>query len=144
MPHFTLLPQVKNNLVAIISSLCVAISSIFYAGWRDARTELHRNIRVAGFEVLKNLGELQMVVDYAHYQQDRQLGNPITGWGRVLLVKDLTQVMPEPVPQSAEKLFQIWQAEWENVPDSEESVKHVTDAIAVTRKAVLEVLRKLE
>jgi hypothetical protein len=53
-----------------------------HAGWRDNSIEEHRNIRVAGFEVLKNLGELQLVVDYARYQKDRQLGNPTTGWGR--------------------------------------------------------------
>lgn len=97
-----------------------------HAGWRDNSIEEHRNIRVAGFEVLKNLGELQLVVDYARYQKDRQLGNPTTGWGRVLLVRDLAQVMPKPAPQAAERVFQIWQAEWENVPDSEESVKRMT------------------
>lgn len=102
--------QVKNKLVALIS-LCVAIFSVFYAGWRDNSIEERRNIRVAGFEVLKNLGELQMVVDHAHYQKDRQLGNPITGWGRVLLIRDLSWVMPVPAPHAAERVFQIWQAE---------------------------------
>lgn len=135
--------QLRQHMVALIS-LCVAMFSVFYAGWRDNRIEEHRNIRVAGFEVLKNLGELQMVVDYAHYQKDRQLGNPITGWGRVLLIRDLSQVMPGPAPQSADKVFQIWQMEWENVSDSEESVKRVSDEISAARKTVLEVLRKLE
>ncbi|MGH8727259.1 MAG: hypothetical protein ACREV9_03660 [Burkholderiales bacterium] len=138
-----LLPQIRNNLVALIS-LCIAIFSVFYAGWRDNRIEEHRNIRVAGFEVLKNLGELQMVVDYAHYQKDRQLGNPITGWGRVLLVRDLAQVMPDPAPQAAERVFQSWQNEWESVADDEAAAKRVSDEIAGARKIVLEVLATLE
>jgi hypothetical protein len=29
--------------------------------------------------MLKNLWELQLAVDYAHYQKNQQLGNPITG-----------------------------------------------------------------
>jgi hypothetical protein len=52
--------------------------------------------------------------------------------------------MPDPAPKSAWKLFQTWQMEWENVPDSEESAKRVSDGIAEARKSVLEVLRKLE
>lgn len=90
-----------------------------HAGWRDNSIEEHRNIRVAGFEVLKNLGELQLVVDYALSERPapRQSDHRL---GRVLLVRDLAQVMPKPAPQAAERVFQIWQAEWENVPDSEE------------------------
>lgn len=135
--------QIRNNLVAIIS-LCVALSSIFYAGWRDHKTDHHRNIRVAGFEILKNLGELQTVVDYAHYEKDRQLGNPITGWGRVMLIRDLAQIMPPPVPEAAERVFQTWQTQWESVSDDEAAVQRVTGEITAARKAVLEVLRKLK
>lgn len=93
---------------------------------------------------MKNLGELQMVMDHAHHQKDRQLGNSITGWGRVLLIRDLSRVRPVPAPHAAERVFQIWQAEWENVPDSEESAKRMSDEIGAVRKTMLEVLAMLE
>ena len=77
----TLIQQIRNNLVAIIS-LVVAISSLSYNTWRNELTEENYSIRVAGFETLKSLGELQIIVDYGHYEQ-----NP--GWGRGLLISDL-------------------------------------------------------
>jgi hypothetical protein len=77
-----------------------------YNTWSHERTETNRSVRVAAFEVLKNLGELQLVVDYLHNQKDQNLGNPITGWGRVLLIKDLSAVIPEPAPREAERLFE--------------------------------------
>lgn len=134
--------QLKAHSVALIS-LIVALGGLGYNSWRDAVVEENRNVRIAGFEVLKNLGELQMVTDYAHYQKDRALGNPITGWGRVLLIRDLSRVIPGSAPASAEKLSQTWQESWEQLEDDEASVKRVTDDIAVTRKAVLDALQLL-
>ena len=75
----TVIQQIRNNLVAIIS-LVVAISSLSYNTWRNELTEENRNIRVAGFETLKSLGELQTIVDFGHYEQHPELGSPIEGW----------------------------------------------------------------
>ena len=47
--------QLKNNLIAIVS-LSIAVSSLFYAVWRNDRSEVNRNIRAAAFEVLGNVG----------------------------------------------------------------------------------------
>ncbi len=59
-----------------IISLFVALSGLTYNTWRDKIIEENRSVRIASFEVLKNLWELQLVVDYAHYQKNQQLGNP--------------------------------------------------------------------
>lgn len=134
--------QLKAHSVALIS-LIVALGGVAYNSWRDAVVEENRNVRIAGFEVLKNLGELQMVTDYAHYQKDRSLGNPITGWGRVLLIRDLSRVIPGPARVSAEKLSETWQENWEQLEDDETSVQRISEDIAVTRKAVLEALQLL-
>ena len=50
----TVIQQIRNNLVAIIS-LVVAISSLSYNTWRNELTEENRNIRFAGFEVINSL-----------------------------------------------------------------------------------------
>ena len=92
--------QLKRHVVAICS-LAVALLRLGYNTWSHERTETNRSVRVAAFEVLKNLGELQLVVDYLHYQKDQNLGNPITGWGRVLLIKDLSPIIPEPARSRA-------------------------------------------
>ncbi|HSS47114.1 MAG TPA: hypothetical protein VLL03_06860 [Burkholderiales bacterium] len=139
----TISQQLHSNLVAIIS-LVVALSGLFYNNWREKVIEENRSIRIASFEVLKNLGELQLVVDYAHYQKNKQLGNPITGWGRVLLIKDLAQVIPDPVTKTTEELYRVWGAEFEKIESDEKSVERVTQAINTTRQSVLQALSQLK
>jgi len=58
--------------------------------------------------VLKTLGELQVVVDYTYYRKDRSQGDATMGWRRVQCIKDLTQIVPSPGPEDAERLLQAW------------------------------------
>src|SRR5262245_5330197 len=81
MPE-SLRQQMRVNAVALIS-LAVALSSLAYNTWRNERTERNRSVRVAAFEVLKDLGELQVIVNFAYFSKDEKLGNPMAGWGRV-------------------------------------------------------------
>jgi hypothetical protein len=134
--------QLRANAVALIS-LVVALSSLGYNTWRNEQTEENRSTRVAAFEVLKNLGELQLVVNFAFFAKDKQLGHPMAGWGRVALISDLSQVLPAPAPQDAERLHQVWQANWERIADDEASVDRITAEIDRTREAIREILRQL-
>jgi hypothetical protein len=134
--------QLRANAVALIS-LVVALSSLGYNTWRNEKTEENRSIRVAGFEVLKHLGELQLVVNFAFFAKEKQLGHPMAGWGRVALISDLSQVLPAPAPQRAEQLHRVWQANWEQIADDEASVDRITAEIDRTREAIREILRRL-
>ena len=62
LPPKTFSHQLKANAVAIIS-LFVALGGLSYNTWRDKIIEENRSVRIASFEVLKNLWELQLVVD---------------------------------------------------------------------------------
>ena len=95
--------QLKTNLVAIIS-LVVALTALGYTTWRNERTEYNRNVRVAAFETLKQLGEAQIIVEYAHFQKNRQLGDPLQGWGRMIYIRDLAKLLPASAPADAERL----------------------------------------
>jgi len=139
----TVIQQIRNNLVAIIS-LVVAISSLSYNTWRNELTEENRNIRFAGFETLKALGELQTIVDFGHYEKNTELGSPIEGWGRVLLVRDLADIIKGPVPDKAQKLFDTWQANWEGIGIDKLKVEHITADIAETRQSVQRVINALD
>lgn len=59
MDDATIRLQLKTNLVALIS-LVVALTALGYTPWRNERTEYNRNVRVAAFETLKQLGEAQI------------------------------------------------------------------------------------
>jgi hypothetical protein len=138
----TLQQQLRNNAVALIS-LAVAFTALGYNTWRNEQTEQNRNVRVAAFEVLKHLGELQLVVNLAYFAKDAQLGHPMSGWGRVAMISDLSQVLPSPAPQRAEELHRVWQANWQGISENEDSVNRITAEIDQTREAIREVLRRL-
>jgi len=76
----TIRQQLQANAVALIS-LVVALGSLGYNTWRNELTEESRSVRLAAFEVLKNQGELQVIVNFAFFAKNDQL-QPFTGCRR--------------------------------------------------------------
>ena len=72
-------------------------------------------MRLAAFRVLEELGELQEVVLYRAYFAPSDPGDGeegrlrVRGYGSVLLIRDLMNVMPELGPGEAQKLEALWQ-----------------------------------
>ena len=139
----TLRQQVRDNAVALIS-LVVALGSLAYNTWRNERTEHNRNVRTAAFEVLSKLAELERVVFLAQYDRDVAGGNPRTGWTYVLVIGDLSAVVPAPVPAQAQELQRVWGGNWEGLgKDDETAVNRIDDAIKKLRDTTLGTLRSL-
>ena len=135
--------QLRNNAVALIS-LVVALSSLGYNTWRNERTEHNRNIRAAAFEILTKLGEFERVVFLAQYDHDTGGGSPRIGWTDVLVIRDLSQVMPGPIPSHAARLQKVWGEDWEGLGKKDEgAVNRIDDAIVNLREATLDTLRSL-
>ena len=136
--------QVRRNAVALIS-LVVAVSSLSYNTWRNEKTEANRNHRVAAFEILLKLSELQQVVFHHHYDKDTlDRGNPRLGWSYVLTVRDLSRVLPPPLPESSEALVQIWSSNWEELETDSGNVETILAGIESTRTDTLHLLESLE
>lgn len=134
--------QIHRNLLAILS-LFIAIIALTYNGWRQELTEDNRNLRLAAFELVKQLGELQLIVDYAHYDKDPERGNPITGWGHVALIEDLSAVLPAPLPEKSIHLKQAWAENWQGLGNDDKSVETITSAIRAMREEVRRQLAEL-
>lgn len=115
--------QVNNNLVALIS-LVLAITSLSYNTWRNETSEMQRNWRDASFQILTELGELNQIILMRRYfsnldgtqglssdQVDSipQPENWVRGWGSVTMMRDLSAVMPKPLPEQGQQLFDYWQ-----------------------------------
>jgi hypothetical protein len=130
--------QLKSNVVAIIS-LIVAITALGYNTWRNEHSEKNRNIRVAAFELLKELGELQIVVNNAVYVKSKN-ENPLDGWEQIAMIGDLAELIPPPVPQTAKHLIEVWKEERPKVKSDETSADKISHEIDVTRQVVLKVL----
>ncbi len=136
--------QIHNNIIAIIS-LTVAISALSYNTWRNEKTEKNRNIRPAAFEVLKELGQLQLVVNNAHYIIGHSESiNPILGWGHISLISDLGQILPPPIPAKVDELFRVWGDNWQKIRTDEASVDRITHEIDDSRTIILNQLKRLK
>ena len=135
--------QLRSNSVALIS-LVVALRSLGYNTWRNERTEHNRNIRTATFELLTKLAEFERVVFLAQYDHDAHGGSPRTGWTYVLVIRDLSALVPAPVPARAEELQQAWADNWEALgKDDEIAVNHIDEAIGRLRASSLTTLMAL-
>jgi hypothetical protein len=143
MKTISITTQISNHLIAIIS-LTVAIIALSYNTWRNEHTEKNRNIRTAAFEVLKDLGDLQVVINYSHYQSNKELGNTYLGWGYIALINDLGQLLPQPIPEKVKILTYNWGVNWGKIKTDEVATEMISNDVDKTRESVLEVLRKLK
>lgn len=135
--------QLRSNLVALIS-LVVAVSALGYSTWRNERTEANRNLRAAGFELLTEIGSLQQVVFYAHYNPDDARGDARMGWADVLTIRDLAALMPADVGEDAAALHGAWQSGFGGLSSSDEDHRRIDAAIDRLRQSTLAALRRLD
>lgn len=135
--------QVKENLLAIIG-LVVAVITLLYITWSDMRTEENRTNRVAAFEILKNLGELQGIVNASFFSPENQMANPMLGWGHIAVISDLSTLMPEPIPETSKALVETWKNDWKQLKKEETSVQAITLEIDKNREAILQLLQHLK
>jgi hypothetical protein len=134
--------QFHDNLVAIIS-LVIALSAVGYNTWRNERTERNRNIRVAGIELLTEIGSLQQIIFYAHFTEGDQRGDPRMGWADVLTINDLATLMPAAVVHDAVELKTVWEADSAGLMEDDEAYRRIDVAIDGLRQTTLESLRAL-
>ena len=147
--------QLRRNSVALIS-LVIAVTSLTYTGWRNETSEHQRSVRLAAFRVLEELGELQETVLYRAYFAPADLSGTergqlrVSGYGHVLLIRDLMNVMPDPGPGQAVQLEKLW-AEQVNAlsagANSEAALaasEILSAAIDESRQAVGDILAQLE
>lgn len=135
--------QVRSNAVALIS-LVVALTALGYSTWRNELTERNRNLREAGFELLSEIGSLQQVVFYAHFNRGDTRGDPRMGWADVLTIADLAALMPPEVSRDAETLRATWQSGWTGLGSSDADHRRIDEAIDALRQTTLATLRTLD
>ena len=134
--------QIRANIVAIVSVI-VALTGMAYNTYRNEKTEINHNVRAAAFETLKNLGEAQIVVEYAHFKKDRRLGDPTQGWARLSYIRDLAQVLPAPGPAEADGLLAAWRDNIDTLENDKNSMIKITDEIQRLRLTTIDILNGL-
>lgn len=139
----SLAKQLRENAVAL-TSLTLVVIGLAYNTWRNEQTEFNDNIRAAGFEILVTLGELERVVFHNHYDRDEERGSPRAGWAYVLTIRDMGQLSLEGAKRESEKLFEVWQDNWEGLGTDDGAVQAISDQVDALRAAVLAELAGLE
>jgi len=135
--------QLRDNLVAI-TSLVVALSALGYNTWRNEQTERNRNVRVAGIEILREIGSFQQVVFYARFVgNDDPRGELRMGWVDVATIGDLAVVMPPDVARDAAALRAVWEEDAASFVDDEAAFARIDDALERLRRSTVESLRGL-
>ena len=134
--------QIRDNLIALVS-VVIALSALGYNTWRNERTERNRNVRVAGIEMLREIGSLQQIIFYAHYADGDQRGDPRMGWADVLTLNDLAALMPADVMRDAASLRATWEADAEGLIEHDEAFARIDGAIDTLRQTTLAELRAL-
>jgi hypothetical protein len=135
--------QLRRNSLAMIS-LLVALMALGYNTWRNELTEHNRNIRFAGFEMLLHASELRRISYLAHYDRDNTEGNPRAGWVKVMIIRDLSMIMPPSLQAGANELHGIWEREWQGLGSDDESIESIELALDAVRTGILETLEELE
>lgn len=135
--------ELRRNALALIS-LLVALTALGYNTWRNERTEHNRNIRFAGFEMLLHASELRRISYIAHYDRDQVRGNPRNGWVKVMVISDLSMIMPVPLQASAGSLHATWEREWQGLGSNDTSIVAIETALDDVRGGILDTLESLE
>lgn len=121
-------------------SVMIAVLTLIYSTWRFEVTERNQNLRVAGFVVLYNLGELQLIVNQSYSKGS----DPIQGWGRVALISDLSMLLSPSVQTSTHALLDTWKQEVGDLGQSDAAAQRISEAIDKGRQSVLNDLRFLK
>ncbi len=141
MKNFT--TQVKENYLSIIS-LFIAIIALIHNNLLYEKSEINRNVRMASFEILMKLGQLQQEINHLHFDSSFSKNSLITEWGYIALIGDLSHLVPDPVPQKVYQLIADWKIHSSKIKENEESLDLISQNIDSTRAAIIEVITNLK
>lgn len=133
--------QFRFHSVALIS-LLTAILGVSFNIVQTRWIEENATRRDATFESLLALGELQEIVHFAHFKMDKEAGDPIAGWSRVLMVNDLAMLLQPENSTHCRQLKAVWQQHFQTL-ERAESEQAVSEAIRLAREETLMVLQTL-
>lgn len=136
--------EFKFYYLTAVASLIFAVVGFSYNAWRLEATENNSNIRMASFELLKNLSQLEQIIYAAHYDNNTTEGSPRKGWVRIGLIIDLSLLIDKPTEQSAALLKANWQNNWNQYADDQAATERLVEDIDLVREGVKNALHNLK
>ena len=133
--------MIKQLITVPAMMLLIAVMTLFYSGYRAELNQQNQTARSAGFEVLKALNELQMIIDAQRYTP-KHAPNFLDGWNEVLLIDDMSDFINVGVQTQAQALHQVWQSNFENL-QNDTANEAITTAIKRTRTSLKQAIYNL-
>ncbi|MGD8976811.1 MAG: hypothetical protein PVG91_04345 [Gammaproteobacteria bacterium] len=90
------------------------------------------------------LGSLRQGAFFSQYEKDAVRGSPRFGWAHVMMIGDLSRIMPAPMGDDVAALASAWGREWEDLVQDEASAARVGESIDALRGQVLITLCALD
>ena len=134
--------QVQNNLLAVISVL-IAILALSYNSWRNELSEDNRNVRAAGFEIMREAAKLQFYVDVTTFSESADDAEVIKGWVSINLMQSLAELISPAIKSKAQALKELWAKNWSSLSQDKAANAEVTEGINQLIAEVREHLRQL-
>jgi len=136
--------KLKVYYFTAVFSVVFSLVGFSYNAWRLEVTEDNSNIRMASFEVLNTLSELEQLVYAAHYDRNEVEGNPRKGWIKVGLINDLGSLIGPGVAENAENLKTTWAENWERLGRENDSATLIVRDIDNVRVQIKMVITELK
>jgi len=121
--------------------LFIAVTTLVYSGYRAELNQQNQTARSAGFELLKALNKLQMIIDEQRYTPENA-PNFLDGWNEVLLIDDMSDFIDPNVQMQAQVLHQIWHINFDNLNNDTANIA-LTTAINKTRSSLKQAIHNL-
>ena len=142
--RLTITEQFQRNTVALIS-LAIAVTSLGYNTWRNEASEHNRNQRVISIEILLMLSELQQVILDRRYGKEEDGKSSLRrGWVMALTIRDISMIATGAVPDSADRLFEVWQRDSGSLGSSDDAKNRIESALEEIRRDTHDILRSLD
>ena len=136
--------RLKVYQFTAIFSVLFALLGFSYNVWRLELSEQNNSIRIASFEILLQLAELENLVYAAHYDKNTEFGNPRKGWVKVGLINDLSVLTDKSVSEQSIQLKNIWNQHWSSMSEQRVSADVIVQSIDKTRRVVKRQIQTLQ
>ncbi len=135
--------SIQRNLLSIIS-LLFALTSLSYNTWRNETSARNENQREAGFRVLTELAELQVLTDHITYGGEELKGDVIEGWTKVKFISDLSVLVTPELELVAKNLLVKWTENVGALEHEEPANKVISASIQTVRDQTVRQLAQLK
>ncbi|SFV57868.1 hypothetical protein MNB_SV-8-1005 [hydrothermal vent metagenome] len=139
----TLQNKIITYQVIVMLSFVFGVLGFMYNNWRYEHNENNNNIRIASFQILKELSTLEQIIYANHYDHDSIKGSPRDGWVKVGLIGDLSLFISPECEEASKELTMLWKKSWNKIHTDDKITNRLIEKIDKVKSVTRNVLKIL-